>query len=316
VIRIEKRNYRGWPNSYFFANGSVELVVLADVGPRVVRYAFTGGENQFHEFENQSGLCGGDEFRLYGGHRLWVWPEVERTYFPDNRSVEVKTTAAGATFTAPIEAEPPGTSLEKSVSVHLGECGTHVRLIHSITNHASAPTQLAPWAPTVMRPGGRGILPFPPRTAMDKDHFQSVSPLTLWSFTDFTDNRWGMGREFIQLIQQEKPEGRFPEQMSGLFNPAGWGAYVRAGFMFLKRARVVPQAQYPDFGCNFELFTNSEFLELESLGPLVTLQPGQITSHTEAWWLFDNVPDIDSERSIRTAILPLVQQTAQSEVLV
>jgi hypothetical protein len=151
---------------------------------------------------------------------------------------------------------------------------------------------------------------------MDKDHFQSVSALTLWSFTDFTDNRWGMGREFIQLIQQEKPEGRFPEQMSGLFNPAGWGAYVRAGFMFLKRARVVPQAQYPDFGCNFELFTNSEFLELESLGPLVTLQPGQITSYTEAWWLFDNVPDIDSEGSIRTAILPLVQQTAQSEVLV
>jgi hypothetical protein len=136
VIRIEKRNYRGWPNSYFFANGSVELVVLADVRPRVVRYAFTGGENQFHEFENQSGLCGGGEFRLYGGHRLWVWPEVERTYFPDNRSVEVKTTAAGATF-------------------------TDVRLIHSITNHSSAPMQLAPWTPTVMRPGGRGILPFP-----------------------------------------------------------------------------------------------------------------------------------------------------------
>ena len=67
---------------------------------------------------------------------------------------------------------------------------------------------------------------------MDKDHFQSVSPLTLWSFTDFTDNRWGMGREFIQLIQQEKPEGRFPEQMSGLFNPAGWGAYVRGLHVF------------------------------------------------------------------------------------
>ena len=106
MIRIEKRNYRGWPNPYFFANGSVELVVLADVGPRVVRYAFTGGENQFHEFENQSGLCVGDEFRLYGGHRLWVWPEVERTYFPDNRSVEVKITAADATFTAPIEPNP------------------------------------------------------------------------------------------------------------------------------------------------------------------------------------------------------------------
>ena len=168
----------------------------------------------------------------------------------------------------------------------------------------------------MMRPGGRAILPFPPRAAMDKDHFQSVSPLTLWSFTDFSDSRWVLGQDFLQLNQQEKPTGRFPEQMSGLLNPAGWGVYARSGCVFLKRLNVVPRAQYPDFGCNFELFTNPEFLELETLGPVVTLQPGEATHHTEHWWLFDNVPDIDSEPSIRTAILPLVQQTAQSEVLV
>jgi len=69
---------------------------------------------------------------------------------------------------------------------------------------------------------------------------------------------------------------------------------------------VVPHAQYPDFGCNFELFTNAEFLELETLGPVVTLQPGQATHHTEHWWLFDGVPSIDTEDDIRSAILPLV----------
>ena len=26
-----------------------------------------------------AGLTGGDDFRLYGGHRLWAWPEVART---------------------------------------------------------------------------------------------------------------------------------------------------------------------------------------------------------------------------------------------
>jgi len=54
--------------------------------------------------------------------------------------------------------------------------------------------------PTVMRPGGRGILPFLRALQWIRIIF-SPSPLTLWSFTDFTDNRWGMGREFIQLIQ-------------------------------------------------------------------------------------------------------------------
>lgn len=309
MIRVEKRKYRGWPNTYFLSNESVELVVLTDVGPRVVHYSFLGAENQFHEFDGHDGLCGGDDFRLYGGHRLWAWPETDRTYFPDNQPVEVSLSSTGATFIAPVERTPPGTALQKKISIALAEQGTHVKLVHSITNHSKLPTELAPWTPTVLRPGGRAILPFPPRTAMDKDHFQSVSPLTLWSFTDFTDNRWVLGREFLQLVQQEKPTGRFPEQMSGLFNPAGWGAYAHAGCLFLKRAGILRGAKYPDFGCNFELFTNSEFLELETLGPIVTLQPGEATFHTEHWYLFDGVPAIATEDSIRSNILPLVQQT-------
>jgi hypothetical protein len=309
VIQVEQREYRGWPNAYFLSNDQIELVVLADVGPRIVRYAFRGCENQLHEFSSQVGLQGGNEFRLYGGHRLWVWPEVERTYFPDNVPVEVVINSTGATFKAPIELQVPGTSLQKEISISLCEQGTAVKLVHSIANRSSTATALAPWTPTVMRPGGRAILPFPPRAAMDKNHYQSVSPLTLWSFTDFTDNRWVLGKDFLQLIQQERPTGRFPEQMSGLFNPAGWGIYVRSGFAFLKRATVIPGARYPDFGCNFELFTNSEFLELETLGPIVTLQPGDATHHTEYWYLFDKVDPITTENSISSSILPLIAPT-------
>lgn len=311
VIRIEKRAYRGWANCYFLGNGSVELVVLADVGPRIVRYALAGGENQFHEFVDQAGLCGGEEFRLYGGHRLWVWPEVARTYFLDNYPVAVESNTSGATFTAPIEAQSPGTALQKSIAVHLSEAGSRVRLVHSITNHSSMSTRLASWTPTVMRPGGRAILPLPSRAAMDKDHFQSVSPLTLWSFTDFTDHRWRLGSNFLQLVHQEKPSGRFPEQMSGLLNAAGWGAYVRAGSLFLKRTTIVPGAQYPDFGCNFELFTNSEFLELETLGPVVMLHPGQSIQHTEDWWLFQGLGAIESEDSVRSEVIPRVAETSR-----
>ncbi len=102
MIRVEKKEYRGWSNAYFLSNDSVELVVLADVGPRVVSYSLLGGKNQFHEFPDQAGLQGGNEFRLYGGHRLWAWPEVERTYFPDNVAVQVATNPTGAIFTAPI----------------------------------------------------------------------------------------------------------------------------------------------------------------------------------------------------------------------
>ena len=123
----------------------------------------------------------------------------------------------------------------------------------------------------MMRAGGRAILPLPPRAAMDQEHFQSVGPLTLWSFTDFADSRWTLGTEYIQLQQQKNPTGRFPEQMTGIYNPAGWVAYFLNGTLFVKRAPVIPGTAYPDFGCNFEVFTNPDFLELDTLGPTITL---------------------------------------------
>jgi len=310
VIRVEKKEYLGWKNAFFLSNGTVELVVLSDVGPRVVRYAFCCKENQFHELQSEAGACEGTEFHLYGGHRLWAWPETERTYYPDNERVEVETTPRGARFCAQVECNPPGTGLQKQIEIELEPQGSQVKLIHTITNRGKGGTRLAPWTPTVMKPGGRAILPFPPRAAMDKEHFQSVGTLALWSFTDFTDSRWILGKDYLQLIHQAKPSGRFPEQMSGLFNPAEWGAYVRGACVFLKRATVQAGRQYPDFGCNFELFTNADFLELETLGPVVDLEPSESTVHVEYWWLFDEVPTIETEESIRKNLLPLVRNTA------
>ncbi|PYJ52637.1 MAG: hypothetical protein DME82_16060 [Verrucomicrobia bacterium] len=86
---LERIPYRGWNTAYRLSNGTVELIVLADVGPRIISYRFIGGENQLHEVEADTGQLGRSDFRLYGGHRLWVSPELESTYFPDNVPVEV-----------------------------------------------------------------------------------------------------------------------------------------------------------------------------------------------------------------------------------
>jgi hypothetical protein len=300
---LERISYRGWENAHRISNSTVELVVLADVGPRIVSYRFVAsGENIFYEVPEQAGLTGGSDFRLYGGHRLWIWPEVERTYFPDNCPVAVSQDHNLVRFTAPLESASPGTHLQKELEIQLDEQGPRVTVNHRVTNRDSRPTELAPWAPTMMRPGGRAILPLPPRTAMDKDHFQSVGPLALWSFTDFADPRWILGTEYIQLRQQRNLTGRFLEQMTGVYNPAGWGAYFLNGTLFVKSAPVTPGAVYPDFGCNFEVFTNPDFLELESLGPKVQLRPGDSAEHTETWALFQNVPGGEDDSWIRNAV--------------
>lgn len=307
---VENISYCGWANAWRVSNGTVELVVLADVGPRIVRYAFRGAENILYEVASEAGLIGGTDFRLYGGHRLWAWPEVARTYFPDNRPVQMSPSGETVRFTSPIEDSAPGTHLQKQVEITLDADGTRVRVAHTISNRGAGVTELAVWCPTMMCAGGRAILPLPPRIAMDPDHYQSVAPLTLWSFTDLADPRWVFGTEFIQLRQEQKPAGRFPEQMTGIFNPAGWGAYYSRGTLFVKRAKPVTGARYPDFGCNFEIFTNPDFLELETLSPIVRLNPGESAVHTETWSLFRDVRSGEGDDWIRSTITPLAMSAS------
>jgi hypothetical protein len=155
---LERISYRGWENAYRISNATIELVVLADVGPRIVSCRLVGGgEDIFHEVPEQAGLTGGNVFRLYGGHRLWIWPEVERTYFPDNSRVTVFQSHNQASFTAPVESAAPGSNLQKELEIRLDE-GARVTVTHRVINRDSRLTELALWAPTMMKAGGRYCL--------------------------------------------------------------------------------------------------------------------------------------------------------------
>jgi len=310
---VERFSYRGWNNACKLSNGSVELIVTGDVGPGILFYGFRNGENVLHEVDGDAGKTGGSEFRLYGGHRLWVSPEMDRTYYPDNAPVSVSQQGNATRFTAQREDLPPGTHLQKELEIELATAGSHVQITHRIRNDDTHSTMLAPWSPTMMKAGGRAILPLPPRIAMDKDHYLPVGVLGIWSFTDLADARWVLGTSYIQLRHLANPQGPFKEQMGGIYNSAGWGAYFRQGYLFVKRAAVISDARYPDFGCNFEIFTNPGFLELETLGPLAELQPGEVVEHVERWWLFADVPAGEDDAWIDSTVLPLAMRTVASD---
>src|SRR5215469_322055 len=93
AVKIEKINYKGWPNSYRVSNGQVELVITSDIGPRIMRYGFVGGQNLFKEFAESLGKSGEPAWVARGGHRLWASPEdAVRTYAPDNGPVHIRIT--------------------------------------------------------------------------------------------------------------------------------------------------------------------------------------------------------------------------------
>src|SRR5579872_1311055 len=93
--------YGGWNRCARIVSGEVELIVTLEVGPRVIRCGFTGGPNEFVEHKDELGLTGGP-YRSYGGHRLWVAPEVAAiTLQPDNSAVDYRVEGSVHIFSTP-----------------------------------------------------------------------------------------------------------------------------------------------------------------------------------------------------------------------
>jgi hypothetical protein len=61
---------------------------------------------------------------------------------------------------------------------------------------------------------------------------------------------------------------------------------------------------YPDMGVNFEVFTNHEMLELETLGPMEAIPPKGKIVHPETWTLIRNVPQPESQKEIDENVIP------------
>jgi hypothetical protein len=309
TVTGEEVEYQSWKKAFRISNGSVQLIVLTEVGPRILFFGFRGEENEFHDASEAAAQISDQEFKVYGGHRLWVSPEVARTYYPDNVPVSVRSKGDAFVFTAPPESAPPGTNLQKEMEIKLAETGTRVTVTHRIRNLGEETTEMAPWALSVMVGGGRAILPFAPKAPFSPSRLLPEGVLTLWSYTDLADPRWRIGTKYLQLRQEKNSASQFKEQMAGIFNPSGWGAYFRSGHLFVKRASVEAGAKYPDYGCNFEIYTDRNSLELETLGPLRDLKLGETAEYIEHWWLFKDVEAGESESWIDEAILPRVLDT-------
>ena len=99
-------------------------------------------------------------------------------------------------------------------------------------------------------------------------------------------------------------------QKVGLYNAQGWGAHLVGGQAFVVRIDPAPGGPtvLPDMGCNFETFAKGLFQELETLGPLTTLEPSQSVSHTEYWYLGKLAAPTDTDAELDAALLPLVQE--------
>jgi hypothetical protein len=82
-----------------------------------------------------------------------------------------------------------------------------VEVLHRIKNAGKQSLDLAPWALTMMAPGGVGIHGFPPR-GKHPEVLYPTNPLVMWAFSNLSDHRWRYTRKYLMLHQDPKTPSR------------------------------------------------------------------------------------------------------------
>lgn len=238
----------------------IDARMSSDFGPRLMHLSLAGEPNLLFVDPSR-----GPGWNLYGGHRFWHGPEdLDLTYVPDN----APPIRRGDTWSS--APEPSGLQKHLTLQVH----SDGVTLVHRLENHGPVTHRRACWGLTAMA-GGEARIPRPPM-GRHPDDLLPDRTFVLWPYTDPADSRFTWGTRTTRLRM-----GVGSPQKLGVFNPLGWIAWQRDDVLVVKSSPVDPDAVYPDRGCTHELFTNTTMLELESLGPLTTLAPGQSVEHVE-----------------------------------
>ena len=295
---ITKADYRGWPNTYRIANGLVEARVVTDIGPRIMDFRPSGGGNVLYLRESEAGKHGETEWVQRGGWRLWVAPERrESTYALDNAACRAEVIDQSTLrVTGPLQ---PAAGIQKEIDVSLLPGERRLRITSRIKNVSDHALTYAAWSLPVLRRGGRAFVPM---DVGSPSAFDATRRLFLWSYAKVRDPRYHFGDRLIEIDHshvQPAPAGQAgrhdDESKIGVDSAQGWAAYLVDGTLFLKRFPHDANGQYPDGGATVEVYSSHEFLELENLGPLTTIAPGEALALSEDWWLFTGVTIASAE---------------------
>jgi hypothetical protein len=250
-------------------------------GPRLVSLRREKGPELFAQLGDDVAidLPDSEPFRFHGGHRLWAAPEVPAiTYAPDDHTCVVSAGDDELTITAPAD----GAGLVKQLTVSLD--GNRLVVDHRLTNASSAPASVAAWAITQFRLGGVALLPTGPRD--EPDGLQADRSLVMWPYTNLADARlsWEERAAMVEAVAG-------PRFKIGSGPSPGRLGYLIDRQLFTKELPPARAGAYPDRGAVGQVFVDDFFCELESVGPIVALEPGSPTIHREVWEVTD-CPDL------------------------
>ena len=255
-------------------NGIVELIIPLEYGIRIGHFSFVNGENVFYcQPKDMKELTTEQGWRLYGGHRLWLAPEQEDTYSPDNEPISYEIQDDKIVVMQPVD---PWTKVKKSMLISFNHDAS-VEVTHRIENCGLESLTRSMWCVSVVAPGGTEYISLG-RQEGSMSHWHRIS---WWDHTCLGDVRATYKKDEIRIEHLPIDE----KYKIGVAHPVQPIRYINNGIVFEKEYELQPDQIYPDGNVSFETFFCRHMAEIESLSPLYNLAPGESAEHKEIWRL-------------------------------
>lgn len=275
MMKIEQCRFGAWSAAYRCTVGACEMIVVADIGPRILSLRQRGGPNLLHE--DATGFSVGD-WRLYGGHRFTVAPEGSQSYTPDNHPCSVEVRGPAICFAGLVGAN----GLRRMLVIGPSANGRGFEIGHRLENHGDGTWRGALWAITCVRHEG---------LIHGACHSQRVR---FWP--DAERAHWHVASGQVLIT----PNGS--RSKGGWYSRSAWVASAQAHATLVIEAASAPLLRRcVDGGCNVEVFTCADYVELETLSGEVALAPGERAWHRQSWHVLASPFDSRQLRSINTA---------------
>jgi hypothetical protein len=288
---VSKIDYEGWKCCWELANPLVRVVVVPQIGGRIMEYSLLG-ENVIWRNPAELGVVMpsdlGKKWHNYGGYKAWNAPQARwRAPDYDNfydyapaKAEPISSTGDGEQMvgvrvtTAPI----PHLGFQFIRDVFLSDRTSRVRIIETMRNVSNREIEWSIWDVTQVKAPCWIAFPLHVTKHCPDGWRRLLGP-------EYPDPHSVTALGKIGVMRYSGALDK-----AGTPSPDGWIVYIKDQLAYVKQWGVrTVDAEYPDFGCSAQAFTADKamggYAEIEVLGPMVKLKPGETASLTQDWFL-------------------------------
>jgi hypothetical protein len=277
-VEVARTNYHGWTGCWVLRSRSAEAVVAPEIGRVMSFRRLPDGENPFWENPELVGKSmirnpWGASMGSFGGDKTWPAPQSAWNWPPpdmfDASGLHSERRGDGVRVTSPVS---PTYGIRTVRQINLDSDRPRMTIVTTYEKTTGTGVEVGVWVITQVRSPEGAFLPIPAASRFPEGFAPNWPLPEPWAVRKAT------------LIEMR----RDPANPHKIGNDGGAVAWVGRDTVLTIALRAGDGGPRADGGCNAEIYTNPDptpYVELETLGPLRRIGPGDALTATNVYTL-------------------------------